>query len=93
MAQWADLNARGNTQQMLRSDPKRAAEAGRDRFAGLLKLADFNAMVRASEGAEHCVGMDAFTQICGFLGGSRSVLGVDVKVILKPPCIFCMENH
>ena len=20
-------------------------------------------------------------------------LGVDVKVILTPPCIFCMENH
>jgi hypothetical protein len=25
--------------------------------------------------------------------GSQSFLGVDVKVILTPPCIFCMKNH
>ena len=26
-------------------------------------------------------------------GQRRRRLGVDAKVILTPPCIFCMENH
>jgi hypothetical protein len=26
-------------------------------------------------------------------GGTVITLGVDVKVIPTPPCIFCMENH
>ena len=26
-------------------------------------------------------------------GDGRRSLGVDDKVILTPPCIFCMENH
>ena len=63
-----------------------------------LRLVELEGAARAPEDAESvggasCVSEGAGSRLRTCASTRCSSLGVDVKVIITPPCIFCIENN